>query len=105
MPSLQQTLPYPLPPETARVFGVALMDAATSSIESMDELHDRLTPCVVFLRDLGIGPVQMILSIKECTRENATRRRDNGDEFALANANMLMDQIIKWAIIDYYRSA
>jgi hypothetical protein len=70
----------------------------------MEELHDCLTPCVDFLRASGLGPVQMILSIKACTRDHAKERQANGDEFAMANANMLMEQIVKWAIVEYYRS-
>jgi hypothetical protein len=105
MPSVQETLPYPLPGETSRVFGAALNDAVRSSIESMDELHEGLKPCVVFLRNMGVGPVQMILSVKACTRQCALNSQALGDEFALANANMLMEQIVKWAIVEYYKIA
>ncbi|MGH7652868.1 MAG: hypothetical protein ACREMS_13655 [Gemmatimonadaceae bacterium] len=105
MPSVEKTLPYPLPGETSRVYGLALHDAVRSSVESMDELHDCLKPCVVFLREVGVGPVQMILSIKACTRQCALNSQALGDEFALANANMLMEQIVKWAIVEYFRTA
>ena len=104
MPSVQKTLPYPVPGEASRTFGVALNDAVKSSVESMDELHERLKPCVAFLRDMGVGPVQMILSVKACTRQCALNSQALGDEFALTNANMLMEQIVKWAIVEYYRT-
>jgi hypothetical protein len=95
----------PIHVEASRDFGLALHDAISTSVASMDELHQCLTPCVDFLRDSGLGPVDMILSIKACARDHAKERQARGDEFAVANANILMEQIVKWAIIEYYRSA
>jgi hypothetical protein len=105
MQPVKQTVPYPLPTETSNQFGTALHDAVRGSIASMQELHDCLTPCVDFLRDAGVGPVQMILSIKACAKESALRNHALGDEFAVANANLLMEQIVKWAIAEYYKDA
>jgi len=102
---LKQTLPYPLPNEASRDFGTALHDAVRESIDSMHELRESLKPCVDFLRKSGVGPVQMILTIKASARESALRNHALGDEFAVANANMLMEQIVKWAIVEYYRDA
>jgi hypothetical protein len=45
----------------------------------------------------------MILSIKACTRDHARASQALGNEFAMGNANLLMEQIIKWAIVEYYR--
>jgi hypothetical protein len=70
----------------------------------MDELHNKLTPCVDFLRRAGLGPVQMILSIKACAIEHALESQASGNDLALVEVNMLMEQIVKWAIIEYYRS-
>jgi hypothetical protein len=89
---------------SARDFGDALKCAVRSSVESMNELHDKLTPCVDFLRRSGVGPVQMILSIKACAIQHALESQASGDELALTNAHLLMEQIVKWAIIEYYRS-
>jgi hypothetical protein len=95
--------PFPIQREASRDFGVALQVAVSTSIASMNELHQCLTPCVDFLRNSGIGPVDMILSIKACARDHAKARQAGGDEFAVANANILMEQIVKWAIMEYYR--
>jgi hypothetical protein len=105
MQSAKQTLPFPLPTETSHQFGTALHDAVRGSITSMQELQKCLTPCVDYLREAGVGPVQMILSIKACTKESALRNFALGDEFAVANASMLMEQIVKWAIVEYYKNA
>jgi hypothetical protein len=102
---VNQTQPYPLPNEASREFGTALHAAVKDRLETMHELRDRLKPCVAFLRDSGVGPVQMILTIKASAKESALRNRALGDEFALVNANLLMEQIVKWAIVEYYGSA
>jgi hypothetical protein len=101
---VDKSRPYPVQAEASRHFGVALEDAVASSLRSMDKLHDCLTPCVDFLRASGLGPVQMILSIKACTRDHARQSQALGNEFAMGNANLLMEQIIKWAIVEYYRA-
>jgi len=97
------TLPFPMPNEATLPFGFALQEAVGTSLASMDELHRCIKPCVVFLRGAGVGPVQMILTIKACARESALSRRALGHEFAVANLDMLMEQIVKWAIVEYYR--
>ncbi|HEY3746616.1 MAG TPA: hypothetical protein VGL17_10260 [Gemmatimonadaceae bacterium] len=94
-----------MPSETSRPFGTALHDATKESIESMDELRQCLKPCVEYLKNSGVGPAQMILTIKASARESARKNHALGDEFAVSNANLLMDQIVKWAIIEYYRDA
>lgn len=101
----KKTEPYPLPSEASRQFGTALQDAVRDSVETMHELRDCLEPCVAFLRDAGVGPVQMILTIKASAKESALRNHALGDEFAVANANLLMEQIVKWAISEYYKNA
>ncbi len=101
----KKTEPYQLPSEASRQFGTALHDAVRGSLETMQELRERLKPCVAFLRDSGVGPVQMILTIKASAKDSALRSHALGDEFAVANANLLMEQIVKWAIVEYYRNA
>jgi hypothetical protein len=100
---VELTLPFPMPSETTLPFGVALHEAVRTSLQSMDDLHDCIKPCVRFLHAAGVGPAQMILTIKDCVRQSALSRRALGHEFAVANADQLMEQIVKWAIVEYYR--
>jgi hypothetical protein len=105
MQPANETLPYPLPRDASHEFGTALHDAVKGSGESMEVLHERLKPCVGFLKDSGVGPVQMILTIKASAKESARRNHALGEEYAMSNANLLMDQIVKWAIVEYYKDA
>jgi hypothetical protein len=108
MPDLRSaptTKPYPLPDETARLFHVALHDVVRSSLVSMAELRMSVKACVCCLRDTNVGPAQMIITMKACAKESARRYPPVANEPAISNAEFLMEQIIKWAIIEYYNDA
>jgi hypothetical protein len=100
-----ELVPYPLPSAASRQFETALLDALRGSIQSMQELRECVKPCVAYLRESGVGPVQMILTIKASARESAFRNHAVGNQFAVANANLLLEQVVKWAILEYYRNA
>jgi hypothetical protein len=99
------TKPSPIPAETARLFQVALHDVVRSSALSMSELRECVKACVGTLRDTNVGPAQMIISMKACAKEGTRRYPQPLNEHELSNADFLMDQIIKWSIVEYYKNA
>ena len=103
--SQNQTRTSFIPDETARLFHVALHDVVRSSAVSMAELRECVGACVRSLRDSGIGPAQMIITMKACAKESARRYPVLLSEHELTNADFLMEQIVKWAIIEYYNDA
>jgi hypothetical protein len=108
MPEMQAatvTKPYPVPDETARQFQVALHDVVGSSAGSMRELRECVNACVCCLRDSEVGPAQMIISMKACARESTRRYPTHLNEHELSNADFLMEQIIRWSIVEYYKDA
>ena len=102
---LAPTKPSPIPDETARLFQVALHDVVRSSALSMSELRECVNACVCYLRGADIGPAQMIISMKACAKEGNRRFPMVLNEHELSNADFLMEQIIKWSIVEYYRDA
>jgi hypothetical protein len=90
--------------ETTRYFDIALHSAISSSIDSMENLHTAVCDCVGALRGAEVGPVQMILAMKACAIDSGRRYRPEGDEYPASNVDLLMDQIVKWAIAEYYRT-
>jgi len=90
--------------ETTRHFDVALHGAALSSLESMTELRAAVCDCVDALRVADVGPVQMILAMKACAIDSARRYSPAGDEYPASNVDTLLEQIVKWAIIEYYET-
>ena len=102
---LSPTKPTPIPDETARPFQLALHDVVRSSALSMAELRHCVKACVCSLRDSQVGPAQMIISMKACAKEGNRRYPMVLNEHELSNADFLMEQIIKWSIVEYYREA
>ena len=88
--------------ETTRQFDVALHGAAVSSIESMAVLRTAVCNCVDSLREGEVGIVDMILAMKTCALDSAGRYQPEFDELPVSNVNTLLDQIVKWAIAEYY---
>ena len=88
--------------ETTRQFDIALHGAAVSSIESMALLHGAVCKCVDALKEANVGPVDMILAMKMCALDSSARYRPLFDELPVSNVNTLMDQIVRWAIAEYY---
>jgi hypothetical protein len=88
---------------TTRRFDVALHSAATSSTESMAVLHRAVCDCVTALKAGNVGAVDMILAMKSCAFDSAARYRPELDVVPASSVNILVDQIVKWAIAEYYR--
>ena len=108
MPELQeQRIPAltSISRESTRNLDLALHVAAASSLESMIDLRKCVCDCVDNLKDSGVGAVQMILTIKACAKGSALRYKPLGDEHPLSNVDLLLDQIVKWAIVEYYSAA
>jgi len=89
--------------ETAREFDVALHAAAPNSLATMVELQRTVCECVNSLKAANLGPVQMILAMKACALDSAGRHRIDSDEYPATTVDLLMEQIIRWAIAEYYR--
>ena len=70
----------------------------------MTELRVAVCDCVDALKVAEIGPVQMILAMKVCALDSGKRYSPNGDEYPASNVDFLLDQIVRWAIIEYYKT-
>ena len=104
MQAARETVASHISHETKRHFDVALHSAVSSSMQSMTELRSAVCHCVDALRDADIGPVQMILAMKACALDSAKRYSPTGDEHPASNVDLLLEQIVRWAIIEYYQT-
>jgi len=104
VPVPNNSVPSAIPDETALLFQTALQDVVRSSAISIADLRECVKACARSLRESEVGPVQMILSMKACARAGKNRGQSNRER-ETANADFLMDVIVKWAIIEYYRDA
>ena len=90
--------------ETAREFDLALHAAIPGSLATMAQLQRTVCECVSSLKAANVGPVQMILAMKACALDSAGRYRLDRDGYPATTVDILMDQIIQWAIAEYYRT-
>ena len=90
--------------EITREFDIALHDAIPSSLASMAELHRTVCECVRSLKAANVSTVQMILAMKACALDSAGRYKIDSDEYPATTVDILIDQIIKWSIAEYYRN-
>ena len=90
--------------QTAREFDLALHAAIPESLATMTQLQRTVSECVRSLKAANVGPVQMILAMKACALDSAGRYRLEADGYPATTVDMLMDQIIKWSIAEYYRT-
>ena len=104
MKAARETVASHLSANTTLQFDVALHGAAVDSIESMTELRDAVCDCVHSLKNAEVGPVQMILAMKACALDSGNRYRPEGDEYPASNVDMLIDQIVRWSIAEYYKN-
>ena len=104
LPLNNDTVSFQIPDETALLFQTALQDVVRSSAISMADLRECVKACARSLRESNADPAQMILSMKACARDG-NNHRPQSRQREPSNADFLMDIIVKWAIIEYYRDA
>lgn len=100
----RETIASHLTRETTRRFDVALHAAVLTSVPSMTELRAAVCVCAGVLRGAEIGPVQMVLAMKVCAIDSAKRFDPTDKDYPATTVDLLLDQIVKWAIIEYYRT-
>jgi len=100
----RETIASHLTRETTRRFDVAMHGAVLTSAPSMTELRAAVCVCAAVLREAEIGPVQMVLAMKVCAIDSAKRFDPTDKIFPATTVELLLDQIVKWAIIEYYRT-
>ncbi len=74
-------------------------------MDSMTELRQAVCDCVDCLKRAEIGPVQMILAMKACALDSGKRYSPEGDDYPASNVDMLLDHIVRWAIVEYYKTS
>ena len=85
-------------------FEDALRNAVRTNSHSMNELHDSISRCMVSLRADGMQCEAALLTMKAFIRELGLKHKRTGSE-EFFHTDMLMDQIVRWCISDFYADA
>jgi hypothetical protein len=86
-------------------FARALQAAVRRHDETMRELRSALCACVGELKGRGMPSEQVLAVIKEHVRTTAITHPPGGQGGSRAAADHLMDDIVHWCIVEYYRPA
>ena len=88
---------------TASGFEDALRHAVRANSKSMDDLHRAIALCVMGLRAEGMECEAALLTMKACVRHFARKHTLRGSPDILYGG-LLMDQIVRWSIMEFYRN-
>jgi hypothetical protein len=88
--------------DDAEGFESALQHAARQNARSMDDLHHAIRACVTGLRADGMQCEAAIVTIKSCVKHIA-RKHYVETAYNIAGSDLLMEQIVRWSIVEYYR--
>ena len=107
MPNIQRARkeePFFLHPATADEFEQALRNAVRANARSMNDLHDTIGRCMKSLRGDGMECEAALLTMKAFIRELGLKHKRNGSSEA-PHSDLLMEQIVRWCIADFYSEA
>ena len=88
---------------TSDNFEDALRRAVRANAKSMEALHQAIALCVSGLRMEGMECEAALLTMKACVRHFAHKHSHAGSPDILYSG-LLMDQIVRWSIVEFYRS-
>jgi len=89
--------------ETASDFEEALRHATRVNARSMDDLHEEIKSCVRSLRAERMTCKATLLTMKACVRHLGLKHASVGVSEILYS-DLLMDQIVRWSIKEFYNS-
>ena len=89
--------------QTADRFEGALKQAVRLNAASMQDLHDAIKICMCSLRDQGMQCEAALLTMKACIRHIGRKHRLSGSA-EIVYSDLLLQQITRWCILEFYRS-
>jgi hypothetical protein len=95
--------PFLFPQNTSDQFNDALANAASDNINSMIEQHAAVAGCVSALKAEGMLCEAVLVTIKAYVRHAASLQRGRNPEGDLWAADMLMENIARWSITEFYK--
>lgn len=88
---------------TSDSFEDALRRAVRANAKSMEALHQAIAICVSGLRMEGMECEAALLTMKACVKHFSHKHSHAGSPDILYSG-LLMDQIVRWSIVEFYRS-
>src|SRR5687768_5769117 len=96
---------FPLDPGNTTAVELALGKAVRSHLTSMAALRQAVEACVAELRDRGVPPEGMLITIKALIRHTACTFTPPGNSASSWAADAYLGDIVRWSIAEYYRAS
>ena len=105
MPDTQPVTPlFPFTVGSTSAVELALANTVRSHMDSMAALQLAIEACVAELRDRGVPPEAMLISMKALIRQTARSFPPPGNPASSWAADAYLADIVRWSIAEYYRS-
>lgn len=95
---------FPLTTGSTTAVQQALAKAVRSHVDSMAALQAAVEACVAELRDMGIPPEAMLITMKALIRHTAGSHPPPGNPASSWAADAYLGDIVRWSIAEYYRA-
>jgi hypothetical protein len=95
--------PFPLNSGNTSAVEYALGKAVRSHMDSMAVLRRAVEACVAELRDSGVPPESMLITMKAFIRHTACTYPPPGNSASSWAADAYISDIVRWSIAEYYR--
>ena len=96
---------FPINPGNTSAVELALGKAVRSHLDSMVALQVAVEACAGELRDQGIPPESMLITIKAFIRHTACSYPPPGNPASSWAADAYLGDIVRWSIKEYYRAS
>ena len=106
MPHDSSPIPlFPLTTGSTTAVEQALGKAVRSHLDSMAALQSAIEACAAELRDKGVPPEGMLITMKAFIRHTAASYPPPGNSASSWAADAYLGDIVRWSIAEYYRAA
>jgi hypothetical protein len=103
-PSPFRAPPFPFQPETGTAFESAL-EASERSSDAIGKLHGAVIACVTHLRDLGMEPEAVLVTMRAYLNHTMHTRFPDPQREPIFESRWLADQVATWSIEAYYSAS
>lgn len=100
-PSPFRAPPFPFQPETGTAFEAAL-EAGQRTSDAIEKLHGAVIACVIHLRDLGMEPEAVLVTMRAYLNHTVHTRFPDTQREPVFESRWLADQVAAWSIEAYY---
>jgi hypothetical protein len=99
----EEVPPFSVSPTSSALLESSLEHAVRRHDATMDRLHRAVDACVADLRDRGMTPEAVLVTMKALLRYTASLHPPPGYQASHWAAEVFVEQVVRWSIAAYFR--